>query len=104
MASNLTLILTPKQDSRYPVSLLFYNHLFNERRWQIVADLATGTSKQVIRLDDFANSFIEYLDIDKQDEFSDRFISEYNRSKQKFEKALNKEKAKMNQNFHKLFV
>ena len=104
VASNLTLILTPKSNSSYPVNLLFYNHLFNERRRQIVADLADGTSKQVIRLDDFENSFIEYLDIDKQDGFSNLFISDYNRRKKKLEQTLNKAKEKMNQNFDKLFV
>ena len=104
VASNLTLILTPKQESKYSVNLLFYNYLLNDRRRQIIADLAAGTSKQVIGQTDFENSFIEYLDIDKQNKFSNQFISDYYRRKKEFEKTLNKAKKKMNQNFCKLFL
>ncbi len=66
IASNLCLILTPKHDSKYPVSLEFYNCYFTAIRKQIVSDLADGTSKLTIGKDLFEQYYIDYIPYDEQ--------------------------------------
>lgn len=66
IASNLCLVLTPKHDSGYPISLEFYNCYFVAIRKQIVSDLADGTSKLTIGKDSFEQYYIDYIPFDEQ--------------------------------------
>lgn len=73
IASNLCLILTPKDPEQFPINLQFYAYYLNAVRRRIVNDLADGTSKPTIRKDDLAEYKIEYIPIDKQNAFVDKF-------------------------------
>ncbi len=76
IASDLCFILTPKKDSKYPVNLSFYHTYFNAIREQIVADLAKGVSKLAINKTEFSNYLIDYVSIEKQNEFGNKIIDE----------------------------
>ena len=73
IASNLCLILTPKDPKRFPINLQFYAHYFNAIRRKLVNDLADGTSKPTIRKDDLAEYMIEYIPKKKQDAYVAKF-------------------------------
>jgi len=79
IASDLCFILTPKKDSKYPVNLSFYHAYFNAIREQIVADLAKGVSKLAINKTEFANYLIDYVSIEKQNEFGNKIVVEQNK-------------------------
>lgn len=79
VASNLCLILTPKNNSQYKVDLRFYKYYFDSIREQIRADLASGTSKLTINPIDLMDYYIEYIPYDQQMQF-------YNDSIKPFEK------------------
>lgn len=72
IASNLCLVLTPKQPDKYPVSLRFYNYYLNKIRERISDSLSDGTSKLVIGIDDLREFPIEYFPIDVQNEVADK--------------------------------
>lgn len=76
IASDLCFILKPKKDSKYPVNLSFYHAYFNAIREQIVADLAKGVSKLAINKTEFSNYLIDYVKIEKQNEFGKIIIEE----------------------------
>ena len=76
IASDLCFILTSKKDSKYPVNLSFYHAYFNAIREQIVADLAKGVSKLAINKTEFSNYLIDYVSIEKQNEFGNKIIDE----------------------------
>lgn len=75
-ASDLCFILTPKKDGKYPVNLSFYHAYFNAIREQIVADLAKGVSKLAINKTEFSNYLIDYVSIEKQNDFGNKIVSE----------------------------
>ncbi len=76
IASNLCLVLTPSQvnQTAYPINLKFYNWYFEAIRKQLVADLADGTSKLTIREDDLMSYYIEYIPLQEQNKFVDRYV------------------------------
>ncbi len=76
IASDLCFILTPKKDSKYPVNLSFYHAYFNSIREQIVADLAKGVSKLAINKTEFSNYLIDYISIEKQNDFGNKIVTE----------------------------
>lgn len=61
VASNLCLVLTPKDQTKYPVNMEFYNCYFASFRKQIVSDLADGTSKLTIDANSFKKYYIDYV-------------------------------------------
>ncbi len=75
-ASDLCFILTPKKDGKYPVNLSFYHAYFNAIREQIVADLAKGVSKLAINKTEFSNYLIDYVSIEKQNDFGNKIVDE----------------------------
>lgn len=81
--------MTPKEDSKYPVNLSFYHAYFNAIREQIVADLAKGVSKLSINKTEFSNYLIDYVSIEKQNDFGNKIIAE--------QKNIAKMKAKIEQ-------
>lgn len=76
IASDLCFILTPKKDAKYPVNLSFYHAYFNAIREQIVADLAKGVSKLAINKTEFSNYLIDYVSIEKQNDFGNKIVTE----------------------------
>jgi len=76
IASNLCLILTPK-NNEYKINLKFYNYYFEKIREQIRDDLADGTSKLVIKPEDLMNYYIEYIPYDIQCDFCNLHIKRY---------------------------
>lgn len=76
-ASNLCLVLTPKNKKQYPINLQFYNAYFNKNRKKIVSDLADGTSKLTIGKPIFEKYYVDYYPIKTQDEFVVKYIKVY---------------------------
>jgi type I restriction-modification system DNA methylase subunit len=74
IASNLCLILTPKDDTRYPINLKFYNYYLNAIRKQIVVDISDGTSKLTINRAELERYYIEYFPIEVQNTFVAKHI------------------------------
>lgn len=72
VASNLCLVMTPKPETRFPVSLEFYNHYFGAIRERLVSDLASGTSKKTIAKTRLASYLIDYVPLEVQNEFVER--------------------------------
>lgn len=98
IASNLCLLLTPKNTELYPINLHFYSMYFNAIRKRIVNELADGTSKLTISPDDLMDYYIEYFPIDKQNEIVDY----YNKNISPLKKRLEKAKIKMEQKINSL--
>ena len=53
--------MTPKDQTKYPVNMEFYNCYFASFRKQIVSDLADGTSKLTIDANSFKKYYIDYV-------------------------------------------
>ena len=73
IASNLCLVLTPKNPEEYPVNLLFYSLYLNSIRQSIRNDIADGTSKLTISPDDLNEYYIEYIPIEKQNKIAEEY-------------------------------
>jgi len=84
IASNLCLVLTPKDDPKHRVSLEFYNCYFAALRKQIVSDLADGTSKLTISKTAFEDYYIDYIPYDKQLDFVKTKLKDFLALKAKF--------------------
>ncbi|MBQ0089032.1 MAG: N-6 DNA methylase [Prevotellaceae bacterium] len=97
IASNLCLVMTPKDPKTYPLNLRFYSFYLNHIRKQIVRDIADGTSKLTINPDDLRGYYINYYPIDEQNrlvkEYEDSVIpalSAADKAKNEFEKSIEK--------------
>lgn len=88
VASNLCLILTPKNNDEYPLNLQFYNTYFNNLRKKIVSDLADGTSKLTIGKSNFKQYYIDYIPFEKQNDFVEKHIKEYNKKLKSLKKMI----------------
>lgn len=77
IASNLCLVLTPKNKSEFSINLQFYNTYFNNLRKKVVSDLADGTSKLTIWKQAFKDYYIDYIPKTTQDEFVKNHIVTY---------------------------
>ena len=80
IASDLCLVLTPNEQykNEYPISLKFYNWYLESIRQKLVADLADGTSKLTISPKDLRNYYIEYIPLNEQKEFVEKFVNPFN--------------------------
>lgn len=80
IASDLCLVLPPNEQfkNEYPISLEFYNWYLESIRKQLVADLADGTSKLTINNKDLCNYYIEYIPLNEQIEFVDKYVKPFN--------------------------
>src|SRR5699024_2409091 len=85
VASNLSTILTPKKDSGYKINLQFYNILLNTIKEQLVNDLADGTSKLTLNTENLKEYYIEYIDIDVQKNFVNKYINKRNNLQRQLE-------------------
>ena len=100
IASNLCLVLTPKNEDggKYPINVRFYSMYLNTIRKQIVNELADGTSKLTIPSEDLMNYYVEYFDIDKQNEIVDY----YKKNVLQLQNKLEKKKACLNEMINSL--
>ena len=96
IASNLCIVLTPKNTDKYPINMRFYNTYLNNLRKKIVSDLADGTSKLTIGKTLFKQYYIDYIDKDIQDEFVKNHITKYTEKVKELKKFV--EKAEININ------
>jgi type I restriction enzyme M protein len=101
-ASNLCLILTPKDNLKYPVNLQFYNAYFNNNRKRIVSDLADGTSKLTIGKPIFEQYYIDYVPKTTQDNFVNNHIKEYKKKLEELKKLIAISETSINESLKKL--
>lgn len=74
IASNLTAIITPRDEFKDKINMRFYNEYFNLIREKIQDDLANGTSKLTISPTDLEDYYIELIDKDKQDIYVENYL------------------------------
>ncbi len=96
IASNLCLILVLKEKPEYEINLKFYNMYFKKIRKKIVYDLADGTSKLTIGEPIFKDYYIDYIDIDKQNDFVNNYVKPYEKQVRKLDNAVEKAKIELN--------
>ena len=93
IASNLCLILKPKNPKKYPVNMLFYSLYLNAMRSTIRNEIADGTSKLTIGEEDLSNYMIEYIPIKIQNQLA----TEYENSVLKLKEKLCNAKQKIDE-------
>lgn len=87
IASNLCLVLTNKNNPKYPIDLEFYNCYFASIKKQIVSDLADGTSKLTISQELFKEYYIDYIPYDEQKSFVLTKLKDFLKIQEKYRKA-----------------
>jgi len=87
IASNLCLVLTNKNNPKYPIDLKFYNCYFASIKKQIVSDLADGTSKLTISQELFKDYYIDYIPYDEQKNFVSTKLKDFLKIQEKYRKA-----------------
>jgi len=87
IASNLCLVLTEKNNDKYPINLEFYNYYFNTLKEDFINQLSSGASKKVFRKRDFENYYINYIDLKTQN----KILTELRTNEEKLEE-IEKEK------------
>lgn len=87
IASNLCLVLTNKNNPKYPIDLEFYNCYFASIKKQIVSDLADGTSKLTISQELFKEYYIDYIPYNEQKAFVLTKLKDYLKLQEKYRKA-----------------
>lgn len=102
IASNLCVILTPRNIETYPINLKFYNSYLNNIRKKLVSDLADGTSKLTLKDKDLKKYYIDYIPIEKQNKFVIEYLLEYEKKLQKLKKEIRKSEVNINKNLDKL--
>ncbi len=91
IASNLCLILTPRDEENYPINLQFYNMYLNAIRKRVANQLADGTSKLTIAPEELMDYYIEYIPIEKQNEM----VTRYKKRVAPLQRKLKREQAEM---------
>lgn len=102
IASNLCIVLTPKNKEKYPINLQFYNTYLNNLRKKIVSDLADGTSKLTIGKTLFKQYYIDYIEKDIQDEFVKNHITKYTEKVNELKKLVQKAETNINNKLSEL--
>ena len=102
IASNLCVILTPKNKKKYPINLEFYNAYLSHRRKNIVSDLADGTSKLTIKEPHFRKYYIDYIPIKEQNKFVKQSLINYKKKALEFKKFVEQSEKAINNNINKL--
>ncbi len=87
IASNLCLVLTPKDTNKYPIDMEFYSYYLMSIRDKIVSSLKNGTSKLTIKAKELNEYPIEYFDLEVQLEKKKRILERINEFKKLEEKA-----------------
>lgn len=102
IASNLCLILTPKNPKEFPINMQFYNTYFNQRRKKFVSDLSDGTSKLTIGKQIFKDYYIDYIPIQKQNTFVDNHIKLYRQTLSEMKNFVRETEEKISVSLNKL--
>lgn len=102
IASNLCIVLTPKNPSKYPLNLKFYNTYFNKLRKKIVSDLADGTSKLTIKEKDFKKYYIDYIDIKTQNKFVKEHIDPFDKTISKLKQTIHKSRLEIEKGLNEI--
>lgn len=102
VASNLCLILTPKNSTEYPINLQFYNTYFNNNRKKFVSDLADGVAKLTIGKTMFKQHYIDYIPIDKQNKFVENHIQKYKQKLEELKKLVKQSEENITESMNKL--
>ena len=102
IASNLCIVLTPKNPEKYPINLQFYSTYFNNLRKKIVSDLADGTSKLTIGKLLFKQYYIDYIEKEIQDEFVKNHITKYSEKVNELKKLVQKVEKNINDKLSEL--
>lgn len=84
IASNLCLVLTPKENLKHKINMLFYKYYFDSIRKKLRKDLADGTSKLTIDPEALMDYYIEYFDIDVQNKFVKENILPLEKTKEQY--------------------
>lgn len=75
ITSDLCFLLTPRDETKYPIDLKFYQIIFQNYKYDIVKNTKAGTSKEAIGLKSFGRYKLPYYDIVLQRELRKRFES-----------------------------
>lgn len=102
VASNLCLILTPKNSTEYPINLQFYNTYFNNNRKKFVSGLADGVAKLTIGKTMFKQHYIDYIPIDKQNKFVKNHIQKYKQKLEELKKLVKQSEENITESMNKL--
>ena len=73
ITSDLCIILTPKDELKYPIDIKFYNIIFNTLKDDIVKNTKAGTSKEAIGLRALGNYDLPYINYEQQKNVAKRF-------------------------------
>ena len=73
ITSDLCIILTPKDELKYPVDIRFYKIIFNTLKDDIVKNTKAGTSKEAIGLRALGDYDLPYIDYKQQRQVAKRF-------------------------------
>jgi type I restriction enzyme S subunit len=74
ISSDLCFIITPKDNTQYPIDLKFYHLVFNELKDEIVRNTKAGTSKEAIGLGSFGKYELPYLNIETQEKIRNQYV------------------------------
>ncbi|GHT27188.1 restriction endonuclease [Planctomycetales bacterium] len=101
IASNLCFVLKPKNQSKFPVNLQFYNAYFTVIRRKLVKDIRDGKSKIVIKKTDLENYYIDYIPIESQNALLPDIV-ELKKKKNDLKQQIIKMQEQTNKNILKL--
>jgi hypothetical protein len=87
IASDLCLVLTKKERSKYIINMEFYNIYLKAIREKLVSDLADGTSKLTINKKMLEEYFVEYVPIDVQNKYVEDHLPKYLEIRKQLEDA-----------------
>jgi type I restriction enzyme M protein len=102
IASNLCIILTPRNKTLYPINLKFFNIYFNNLRKKIVSDLADGTSKLTIGKNVFKDYYIDYFPLPIQEHFVENYVVKYEAEIKKLKTLVKKAEENIASNLNQL--
>ena len=94
-ACNLSIVLKAKKDGKYPINVQFYSYYLNYIKDKIVKDLEDGTSKMTINPELLMDYYIEYIPLDKQNQFVKKYILPCLKLEQRYKDSLHKTEGKL---------
>jgi len=89
IASNLCLVLEPKNTQQYPINMKFYTLYLNSIRKKVVAEISDGVSKLTINPKDLDNFYVEYFDIEEQNKIAAEYENKVEKKRKAYLSAVN---------------
>lgn len=87
-ACNLSIVLKPKKNTEHPINLQFYSYYLNHIKDKIVKDLEDGTSKMTINPELLMDYYIDYIPLEEQNEFVEKYIKPCLELKQQYKNSI----------------